>query len=575
MERKKDCVAFPMTDLVERSGARLLVDQLLIQGVNHVFCVPGESYLGVLDALVDAASAIRLIVNRHESGSVFMADAYARLTGQPGVAFVTRGPGASNAAIGIHNARQDSTPLVVFIGQVGTDHLGREAFQEIDYRQMFGPVAKAVEQVDRADRIPEAVARAFQCATSGRPGPVVVVLPEDVLGHTARVPDARCHQPAQAAPTDTQVAALRSLLRQAQRPLLMLGGPGWTSAALDNLRRFVEASDLPVVCGFRFQDRFDNEHPNYIGEAGIGINPKLAQRIKSADLVVAIGLRLGEVTTSGYTLLQAPVPEQTLVHVHPGIEELGRVYQPQLMINSGMPQFASRLAAMTPIESDAWAAHTRGGRAEYEEWQLRPAAYLREPTLDLWQVMRQLRQAMPRDAIIANGAGNFSIWLHRFFRYSAPASQIAPTSGCMGYGVPAAIGAKIAAPERTVVCVTGDGDLMMSVQELATAAQYQAGVIFVLLNNSMYGTIRLHQERRFPGRVSGTTLANPDFPLLAKSFGALGLRVKDTAGFAPALNEALTYARERRRPALIELVCDPDLLTPEATVASLRGAQTS
>jgi acetolactate synthase-1/2/3 large subunit len=560
-------------DLVERTGARLLVDQLLIQGVNHVFCVPGESYLAVLDALLDAASAIRLIVNRHESGSVFMADAYARLTGQPGVAFVTRGPGASNAAIGIHNARQDSTPLVLFIGQVGTEHLGREAFQEIDYRQMFGPVAKAVEQVERADRIPEVVARAFQCATSGRPGPVVVVLPEDVLGHTARVTDARCHQPVQAAPSDTQVAALRSLLRQAQRPLLMLGGPGWTGAALDNLRRFVEVSDLPVVCGFRFQDRFDNEHPNYIGEAGIGINPKLAQRIKDADLVVAIGLRLGEMTTSGYTLLRAPVPEQMLVHVHAGIEELGRVYQPQLMINSGMPQFAARLAAMNPIESDAWAAHTRSGRAEYEEWQLRPAAYLREPALDLWHVMRQLRQALPRDAIIANGAGNFSIWLHRFFQYVAPASQIAPTSGCMGYGVPAAIGAKIAAPERTVVCVTGDGDLMMSVHELATAAQYQAGVIFLLLNNSMYGTIRLHQERRFPGRVSGTTLANPDFPLLAKSFGALGLRVNDTAGFAPALNEALTYARERRRPALIELVCDPDLLTPEATVASLRSAR--
>jgi len=560
-------------DLVERTGARLLVDQLLIQGVNHVFCVPGESYLGVLDALHDASAAIRLIVNRHESGSVFMADAYARLTGQPGVVFVTRGPGASNAAIGIHNARQDSTPLVVFIGQVGTEHLGREAFQEIDYRQMFGAVAKAVEQVESTERIPEVVARAFQCASSGRPGPALVVLPEDLLGQSTRVPDARCHQPVQAAPSDTQIAALRSLLRQAQRPLLMLGGPGWTGGALDNLRRFVEANDLPVVCGFRFQDRFDNDHPNYIGEAGIGINPRLAQRIKTADLVVAIGLRLGEMTTSGYTLLRAPVPEQALVHVHAGIEELGRVYQAQLMINSGMSQFAARLGAMNPIESD-WSEHTRSGRAEYEEWQQRPALYNQsEPALDLWQVMRQLRQAMPRDAIIANGAGNFSIWVHRFFRYGRLGTQIAPTSGCMGYGVPAAIGAKIAAPERTVVCVTGDGDLMMSVQELATAAQHHAGVIFLLLNNSMYGTIRLHQERRFPGRVSGTTLANPDFPLLAKSFGALGLRVNDTAGFAPALNEALTYAREQRRPALIELVCDPDLLTPEATVASLRAAK--
>jgi len=559
--------------LEQRTGARLLVDQLLIQGVNQVFCVPGESYLAVLDALHDVGPAIRLIVNRHESASVFMADAYARLTGQPGVAFVTRGPGASNAAIGIHNARQDSTPLIVFVGQVDTGQLGREAFQEIDYRAMFGTVAKAVEQVERADRIPEVVARAFQCAASGRPGPVVVSLPEDVLDGATQAADARCHQPVQAAPSDIQIAAMRSLLRQAQRPLLMLGGPGWTALAQDNLRRFVEANDLPVVCGFRFQDRFDNDHPNYIGEAGIGINPKLAQRIRYADLVIALGLRLGEITTSGYTLLRPPVPAQALIHVHAGLEELGRVYQAQLMINSGMPQMASRLATMNPIESATWGAHTRSGRADYEQWQLRPGLYQhREPALDLWQVMQQLRKAVPRDAIIANGAGNFSIWVHRFFRYSAPATQIAPTSGCMGYGVPAAIGAKIVAPERTVVCVTGDGDLMMSVQELATAAQYHAGVIFLVLNNSMYGTIRLHQERRFPGRISGTGLTNPDFPLLARSFGALGIRVTDTAAFAPALDEALSHVRERRMPALIELACDPELLTPEATVASLRGA---
>src|ERR1700739_3333836 len=356
----------------ERTGARLLVDQLLIQGVNQVFCVPGESYLAVLDALRDVAAAVRLTVNRHESGSVFMADAYARLTGQPGVAFVTRGPGASNAAIGIHNARQDSTPLVLFVGQVGTDHLGREAFQEIDYRLMLGGVAKAVEEVARADRIPEAVARAFQCATSGRPGPVVVVLPEDVLSARTDVADASCHQPVQPAPSDTRVASLRSLLRKAQRPLLMVGGPGWTGADLDNLRRFVEANDLPVVCGFRFQDRFDNEHPNYVGDAGIGINPKLAQRIHRADLLIAVGLRLGEMTTGGYTLLRAPGPPQTLGPVHAGLEELGRVYQAQLMINSGMSQFASRLGAMTPIEASAWGEQTRTARAEYEQWQTRP-----------------------------------------------------------------------------------------------------------------------------------------------------------------------------------------------------------
>jgi acetolactate synthase-1/2/3 large subunit len=560
--------------ITERNGARLLVDQLLIQGVNHVFCVPGESYLGVLDALHGVSASMRLIVNRHESGSVFMADAYARLTGQPGVVFVTRGPGASNAAIGIHNARQDSTPLVVFVGQVGTDFAGREAFQEIDYRSMFGSVAKAVEQVERADRIPEIVARAFQCASSGRPGPVVVALPEDVLEQSTAVPDARCHQPVQAAPSDTQVAALRSLLRQAQRPLLMLGGSGWTPVVHENLRRFVEANDLPVVCGFRFQDRFDNEHPNYIGEAGLGINPNLADRIRSADLVIAIGLRLGEITTAGYTLLQVPVPHQALVHVHAGLEELGRVYQAQLLINSGLPQFASRLATMMPIDSPVWGAQTSAARAEYEAWQQRPALYQQhEPALDLWQVMRQLRETLPRDAIIANGAGNFSIWLHRFFRYGALGTQLAPTSGCMGYGVPAAIGAKISAPERPVVCVTGDGDLMMSVQELATAVQYHAGVVFLVLNNAMYGTIRLHQERRYPGRVTGTALVNPDFPMLAKSFGAFGARVADTAGFGRALRDGLAYARERRLPALIELACDPDVLTPATTVQALRSAE--
>jgi acetolactate synthase-1/2/3 large subunit len=414
--------------VTERSGARLLVDQLLIQGVNHVFCVPGESYLGVLDALHDASASIRLVVNRHESGSVFMADAYARLTGQPGVVFVTRGPGASNAAIGIHNARQDSTPLVVFVGQVGTDFAGREAFQEIDYRSMFGTVAKAVEQVERADRIPEVVARAFQCASSGRPGPVVVALPEDVLEQSAGVTDARCHQPLQAAPSDTQMASLRSLLRQARRPLLMLGGSGWTASTHENLRRFVEANDLPVVCGFRFQDRFDNEHPNYIGEAGIGINPRLADRIRSADLLIAIGLRLGEMTTSGYTLLQAPVPQQALVHVHSGLEELGRVYQAQLLINSGLPQFASRLATMMPIDSPVWGAQTSAARAEYEAWQQRPAIYQHhEPALDLWQVMRQLRETIPRDAIIANGAGTFSSLLHCFFRYGVLGKQLTPT----------------------------------------------------------------------------------------------------------------------------------------------------
>ncbi|MDH5209470.1 MAG: thiamine pyrophosphate-binding protein, partial [Burkholderiaceae bacterium] len=337
-----------------RSGARLLVDQLLIQGVNQAFCVPGESYLAVLDALYEAREMIKLVVNRHESAATFMADAYAKLTGQPGVAFVTRGPGASNAAVGIHTSFQDSTPVVVFVGQVGNEFADREAFQEVDYRRMFGQMTKWVAQIDRADRVPEFVARAFQTATSGRPGPVVLALPEDMQLQTVTVPDALCHQPVNAAPSDMQVAALRRLLGRAQRPLLLLGGSGWTSAACDNIKRFAEANYLPVACAFRFQDLFDNRHPNYIGDVGIGINPKLAQRIRDADLVVAVGARLGEMTTSGYTLLAVPVPSQSLVHVHAGVEELGRVYQSQLMINAGMPQFASRLAMMVPIEEPPW-----------------------------------------------------------------------------------------------------------------------------------------------------------------------------------------------------------------------------
>jgi acetolactate synthase I/II/III large subunit len=556
--------------MTQRTGARILVDQLLLQGVNHIFCVPGESYLGVLDALHDATS-VRLIVNRHESGSVFMADAYARMTGQPGVAFVTRGPGACNASVGIHNARQDSIPLVMFVGQVGTDFSNREAFQEIDYRLMFNGVAKAVEQVERADRIPEAVARAFQCATNGRPGPVVVVFPEDVFDQTASVPDARCHAPVQPAPTDTQIAGLRAQLRQAKRPLLLLGGFGWTSAVQDNVRRFVEANHLPVACAFRYQDHFDNEHANYVGEAGIGVNPALASRIREADLLIALGVRLGEMTTSGYSLLEVPVPRQNLVHIHPGIEELGRVYQAGLLINSGYAQLAARLATMMPIEDPPWATETAKARSEYEAWQQRPAIYEgRTPALDLWKAVRDLRELMPRDAIIANGAGNFSVWLHRFFRYSALGTQVAPTSGCMGYGVPAAIGAKIAAPDKTVVCVTGDGDLMMTVQELATAVQYRAGVLFLVFNNGMYGTIRLHQERQFPGRVSGTSLANPDFVKMAESFGAFGARVSETAGFMPACKQALSFMRDKRAPAVVELVCDPEILTPGATVPGLR-----
>jgi acetolactate synthase-1/2/3 large subunit len=555
-----------------RSGARLLVDQLLIQGVNHAFCVPGESYLPVLDALYDARDMVKLVINRHESAATFMADAYAKLTGQPGVAFVTRGPGAANAAIGIHTAYQDSTPVVLFIGQIGAEFAEREAFQEVDYRRMFGQMAKWVAQIDRADRVPELVQRAFQTATSGRPGPVVLALPEDMQLETAEVPDALCHQPVHGAPSDVQVAALRRLLGRSQRPVLILGGTGWTPAACDNIKRFAEANYLPVACAFRYQDLFDNRHPNYIGDAGIGINPKLAQRIKDADLVIAVGARLGEMTTSGYTLLDVPVPAQSLVHVHPGAEELGRVYQAQVMINAGMPQFASRLAMMLPIEEPPWRESIAQARAEFEAWQLRPTVYAHvEPKLDLWEVVQILARAVPEDAIITNGAGNFATWAHRFWRYTGLRTQLAPTAGAMGYGVPAAIAAKIAAPERCVICFAGDGDFQMTGQELGTAVQYGAGALFLLFNNGMYGTIRMHQEREFPGREHGTRLVNPDFAKVAEAYGAFGASAATTDEFAIALAQALAFIREKHLPALIELRTDPEVITPNATLTAIRA----
>ena len=554
-----------------RTGARILVDQLLVHGVNHAFCVPGESFLAILDALHDARS-IKLVINRHESGSTFMADAYAKMTGQPGIAFVTRGPGATNASIGVHTAYQDSTPMIVLIGQVGSDFVEREAFQEIDYRRMFGPMTKWVAQIDRADRIPEYVARAFQTATSGRPGPVVLALPEDLQTQTADVGDAVCHQPVQAAPSDTQIATLRRALGQAQRPLVILGGFGWTQAACDNVRRWAESNQLPVACAFRYQDLFDNRHPNYVGDVGIGINPKLAQRVKEADLVIAIGPRLGEMTTGGYTLLEVPRPRQVLVHVHPGPEELGRVYQAPLAICSGLPQFASRLAMMMPIEDSPWRAALAEARADYEAWQARPAVYSHTiPKLDLWQVVEHLKSALPEDAIITNGAGNFSAWAHRFYRYTRLRTQLAPTAGSMGYGVPAGIAAKIVAPERTVVTLAGDGDFLMTGQELATAVQYRAGVLVIVFNNGMYGTIRMHQEREFPTRVYGTQLTNPHFGLLAEAFGAFGAVVETTDEFASALAQALAHTREKHLPALIELRCDPEVITPNATLSAIRA----
>jgi acetolactate synthase-1/2/3 large subunit len=552
-----------------RSGGQILVDALQVHGVDTAFGVPGESYLDVLDALHD--SDIRFVINRQEGGAAFMADAYGKLTGKPGICFVTRGPGATNASIGVHTAYQDSTPMILFIGQVGTDFMDREAFQEIDYRRMYGQMAKWVAQIDRADRIPEYIARAFQIATSGRPGPVVLALPEDMLITKAAVADTRRYQPVQASPSAAQIATLRGMLKEAKKPLLLLGGGTWTDEACADVRKFAEANGLPVACAFRFQDLLDNDHPHYAGDVGIGINPKLAARVKEADVLIAFGPRLGEMTTSGYSLLASPVPQQRLVHIHPDPQELGSVYQAELMIAGGAPETAKMLAAMEPVDASAWHQTVEEARAELRAWQQQPPIF-KDGTapLDLWQLVQDMQAALPHDTIITNGAGNYATWAHRYWRYGAMRTQLAPTSGAMGYGVPAGVAAKIVHPERTVVTFAGDGEFMMTGQELATAVQYRAGLVLIVFNNNMFGTIRMHQEREYPGRVSGTELHNPDFAALARAYGGQGEVVEKTADFAPALARAVAFANEQKLPAVIELRYDGNLITPGATLETIR-----
>jgi len=554
-----------------RTGGQILVDALHVHGVDTAFGVPGESYLDVLDALHD--SSIRFVINRQEGGAAFMAEAYGKMTGKPGICFVTRGPGATNASIGVHTAYQDSTPMILFIGQVGNDFIDREAFQEIDYRRMYGEMAKWVAQIDRADRIPEYIARAFQIATSGRPGPVVLALPEDMLIETAQVADTRRYQPVQAAPSAAQIDTLRAMLAASKRPLVLLGGGTWNAQACADLQSFAEANMLPVACTFRFQDLLDNAHPHYAGDVGIGINPKLAARVKEADLIIAIGPRLGEMTTGGYTLLASPVPNQRLVHVHADPEELGSVYQAELMIASGAPQVTSMLAAMEPVDASAWRHTVAEAKADLAAFQVQPPIFAQgDAPLDLWQVVQDMTAALPHDAIITNGAGNYASWAHRFWRYGGMRTQLAPTNGAMGYAVPSGVAAKIIDPQRTVVTFAGDGEFMMTGQELATAVQYGAGVVIVVFNNSMFGTIRMHQEKTYPGRVSGTTLHNPDFAALARAYGAHGEIVEKTADFAPALARALDHANGKHLPALIELRYDGNLITPNATLDAMREA---
>ncbi len=554
-----------------RNGGQILVDQLKIHGVELAFCVPGESYLPVLDALYQSRDSIKLITTRHEGGAVNMAEAYGKLTGKPGICMVTRGPGATNASIGVHTAFQDSTPMILFIGQVGNDFVEREAFQEIDYRRMFGPMAKWVAQIDRADRIPEYIARAFQVATTGRMGPVVLALPEDTLSAIVDVADAIKYRHGQAdatvgpSPGTPALARVSSLLAEATNPFVILGGSGWSAASCADIQRFGEIQNLPIGCAFRFQDLLDNNHKNYAGDIGIGINPKLAARVKEADVVLCIGARLGEMTTSGYTLFDSPVPKQKLIHVHGGAEELGRVYQAELMINSTVSAFAHAMAALLRVTSTDIDAATIEARQQFEAWQGK-----RETPGDvqMWDVMQHLKSVLPRDAILTNGAGNYASWVHRFYRYGSFRTQLAPTSGAMGYGVPAAIAAKAIDPKRTVVCFAGDGCFLMTGQELATAVQYQLNVIFIVVNNGMYGTIRMHQEREFPGHVHGTQLVNPDFAAFAKSFGAHGEIVEKTADFAAAYDRA----SKAGKPALIEIRIDPEAITPNMSLSAIREA---
>ena len=550
-----------------RNGGQILVDQLKIHGVNLAFCVPGESYLPVLDALYQHRDTIKLVTCRHESGAANMAEAYGKLTGKPGICLVTRGPGATNASIGVHTAFQDSTPMILFIGQVGSDFVEREAFQEIDYRRMYGQMAKWVAQIDRADRVPEFIARAYQVATSGRMGPVVLALPEDMLSAMSDVHDARPWQRVETSPGEAAMAKLAQLLNRAERPFLIAGGSGWDAEACAHLQRFVETQNIPVGCAFRFQDLFDNTHPNYAGDVGIGINPRLAARIKAADLVIALGARLGEMTTSGYTLIDPLLPSKTqqLVHILAGAEELGRVYQADLMINATLAAMAKTLGAMPRVTRADSGTDAAEANADFRAWQVQkniPGA------MQMWDVMQHLEGVLPRDAILTNGAGNYATWVHRFHRYRGFRTQLAPTSGAMGYGVHAAIAAKAVHPDRVVVAFAGDGCFLMTGQELATAVQYQLNVIFIVVNNNMYGTIRMHQERAFPRHVHGTALVNPDFAAYARAFGASGEVVENTAEFAPAFERAMKAGR----PALIEIRIDPEAISPNTTLQAIRKA---
>ena len=548
-----------------RSGAEVLIDALKVNAVERIFCIPGESYLAALDALFDR-SEISLIVCRNEGGAAYMAEAEGKLTGKPGVCFVTRGPGATNASGGLHVAMQDSTPMILLVGQIARKDLDREGFQEIDYRRMFSEVAKWVAQIDDAERIPEYLNRAFGIATSGRPGPVVLALPEDMLADQTGATDARPTQIVTISPAATDIAHMAELLESAAQPLVIVGGSGWSEDTRMKLQDFCAANSLPLVNSFRCQDFIDNEHPNYIGDLGIGVNPALVQRIKAADCLLVIGARMGEMTTGGFTLIDIPCPQQRMIHVHPGAEELGHIYQADLAINASAGPFVSAIGdiSLEPADADAWRAQVTQAHRDYLDWNRSISI---DGKVQLSDIIHGIRDHTGDDAIICNGAGNNTGWLHRFFRYRQFRTQLAATSGTMGYGLPAAIAAKLRYPERCVVAFVGDGDFMMNGQELATAMQYHANIIVIVVNNGIYATIRMHQEREYPGRVIGTDMVNPDFVALAEAYGAHAERVEKTDEFVAAFERSLLA----EKPALIEVMLDPGILTPTATVESLRA----
>jgi acetolactate synthase-1/2/3 large subunit len=547
---------------VRRTAARILVDQLAVHGVDTAFCIPGESYIAVLDALRDAP--IRLVVARHEAGAANMAEAYGKLTGRPGICFVTRAPGATHASAGVFAAYQDSTPLVLFIGQVPRRQRGREAFQELDYARMFGEMAKWVVELDGVERLPEAIARAFHVASSGRPGPVVVAMPEDVLSWEDDVEDAAPFTVARAGPSAAELAELRRLLAAAERPLIVVGGGGWTTSAADDLRVFAESSGLPVATSFRRQDYVDNGSPSYVGVLTIGHDPALARRVEEADVLLAVGSRLGEIATRGYTTVEVPRPRQTLIHVHADPDELGRVYAPDLAIVSRSPEFLAAARELEPLDGARWQSWTESAHDDYLA-NLRHEP--RDANVDLGNVMQRLRERLADDAILTNGAGNYTVWAHRFYEFHRYRTQLAPCSGAMGYGIPAAIAAKIVHPKRDVVCLSGDGDFLMSGHELAAAVQEETPIVVLVVNNGMYGTIRMHQERQFPTRVVATDLVNPSFVDLGRAYGAYAELVASDENFPDALDRALAAGR----PALLELRVDPEAITPRATISAIRA----